>query len=112
MRKPKTITIDGVEYVRADSVAAKPVGSRVIAVLDRGWIMVGYSKRTSFSNDNRGDGWVLTDCYNLRKWTGGGFGGAVLNPKGSSVVLDRCGDIWFPDRSLLQLIPISKDWAE
>lgn len=35
-----TITVNGVEYIRADSVpAVKPNGNRAVIVVDRGWIM-------------------------------------------------------------------------
>ena len=37
-----TITVNGVEYIRADSVpAAKPNGNRAVVVVDRGWIFAG-----------------------------------------------------------------------
>lgn len=35
------IEIDGVKYVRADSVPARPTGRRAVVVVDRGWIYAG-----------------------------------------------------------------------
>ena len=55
---------------------------RHIVVLDRGWIFV--SDLTKLDDD----GYMLTNCMNIRKWTSGGFGGLT---KSKSDSVDRAG---------------------
>lgn len=38
MSEIETIKINEVEYIRKDSIAAKPNGNRAVVVVDRGWI--------------------------------------------------------------------------
>lgn len=73
----ETITIDGTEYVRKDSIpaAATPVGSKRIVVADRGWVFVG-------NCEDHDDGSVtITNCCNIRRWgTTAGLGQLVNGP--------------------------------
>ena len=99
---PRTINVDGNDYTLA---AEKVSGNRVIAVLDRGWIGVGYRTEQ--------DGEVtLTDCYNLRRWESGGFGGATLDPKGSGVEVDKMADVFYARGAEIMVVPIPEDWNE
>jgi len=41
MTKPNVISIDGTDYVRADSVPTPPTGDKKIVVLQRGWVVIG-----------------------------------------------------------------------
>lgn len=103
MSKPKTITIDDVEYVRADSARVPVTGTRKIVVLDRGWIMVG--------NASTKDGvTTLTGCSNVRQWSKGGFGGLTLSREESGAVLDPCGDVKFSEGSEILSVPVREDW--
>ena len=104
MGKPKSISIDNVEYIRADSVQKPVKGNRVIAVLDRGWIMVGNLSETDSGRLR------LDNCYNLRKWMSGGFGGVTTDPTGSGVVLDKCEPVEFYERAVIKIVPISENW--
>ncbi len=72
--------IDGVEYVRADSVAAE-IGDMRIIVADRGWIFVGQC-------EDQGDGSVIIrNARNIRKWgTTCGLGELVNGPTSETVV--------------------------
>jgi len=106
MSKPKTISIDDVEYVRADSVRSQVTGDRYIVVLDRGWIMVG-----NLSWDIDHNEWLLVDCQNLRKWSKGGFGMLTLNPKQAEVVLDDCADIRFNGIEVKFKVIIPASWG-
>ena len=95
--------------VQTDSSTDAPktpsTGSRAIVVLDRGWIFVG---------DLATEGGVttLSNCANLRKWSGGGFGGMVLSPKTSSVVLDPCANVIFDAGAPIFTVPVADDWNE
>ena len=86
MSTPKTITIDGVDFVRADSIQPKPDGDRHIVILDRGFIFEGV-----LSED---DGvYTLTDCANIRRWERGGTGGMLKSAGKSGASLDDSADI-------------------
>jgi hypothetical protein len=37
----KSVIVDGVLYVREDSITPAPSGSRAVVVVDRGWIFAG-----------------------------------------------------------------------
>lgn len=66
-----TITIDGIEYVRADS--AGPSKTQIV-IAQRGWIFVG-----NVSED--GDDLVIRDARNIRIWgTTKGLGELVDGP--------------------------------
>ena len=76
MSTSKTITIDGVDYVRKTDAAAGPPTTHQIVVADRGWVFVGNvtSDETGISiananciriwgtdNDKPGLGWLATN---------------------------------------------------
>ena len=75
--KADTITLNGVEYIRKDSVDAnsKPIGDLRIIIADRGWVFVGSCVTNS-------DGTVtITNAKNIRKWgTSRGLGELVNGP--------------------------------
>lgn len=79
---PNTITIDGTEFVRKDSLpAASPViGDVRIIIADRGWVFVGNCQ-------DHDDGSVtITNCRNIRKWgTSAGLGELINGPKAGTV---------------------------
>lgn len=83
---PSTIKIDEVEYVRKDSIPAQD-GTIRIAVLQRGWVAVGY-----YTQD--GDMCRLSKAAVVRSWgTAKGLGQlAQLGPR-QGTVLDPCPDI-------------------
>ena len=104
MSTPRTITIDEVQYVRADSVA-EPSGDRVIVVLPRGFIYFGKLERS--------DGWCrLTCASNIRKWSSGGFGGLTLGAKSSGATLDKCGPVEFSMDAVVSIHPVTDGWAD
>jgi hypothetical protein len=75
------ITLDGVKYVRADSVGQAPKsGKRCVLVLDRGWIVAGDVEDV--------DGRIkVSRALHVRSWSVIGFDGMVANPKGGKVQL-------------------------
>ncbi len=99
----KSITVDGVEYVQADSVA--PAGPRVVLVLDRGWVFAG----DVTDKDGR---IMLTNALQVRNWSGIGFEGMIANPNDDKVTLKtmtRPVDV--PQASELYRIPVEDDWG-
>jgi len=106
MSEPKTIRIDNTEYVRADSVpAAIPNGSRVVVVVDRGWIYAG-------DVEERDGRIYLTRAVWVFNWSGVGFDGVLKDPKSSKVQIrkmDHMVDI--PADSEIFRVPVSDDWG-
>lgn len=83
-----SLTLNGIEYVRKDSVAnAQPMGDVRIIIADRGWVFVGNCQ-------DHADGSVtITNCRNIRKWgTSAGLGELVNGPK-SETVADTYGTV-------------------
>lgn len=82
---PTTISIDGVDYVRADSVGpTTPTSSRIV-IAQRGWVFVGI-----YTED--GDNVTLTNAKVIRQWgTTKGLGELALNGPTSKTVLDDAG---------------------
>lgn len=98
-----TMTLNGVEYVRKDSLPAQspPIGEVRIVVADRGWVFVGNCQ-------DHADGSVtITNCRNIRKWgTSTGLGELVNGPK-SGTVADNYGTV----RTLpIACIAVVKGW--
>ena len=86
MSEPNTIKINEVEYVRKDSIAP-PSGNIRIAVLQRGWIVVGYYKK-------EGDMCILSHCAIFRNWgTTKGLGQIAKEGPTKDTILDKCEDI-------------------
>jgi hypothetical protein len=84
----KTISIDGVDYVRKGS--DEPTNSNIkIVVLQRGWVFIG-----RYTED--GDNCALDNAYVIRTWgTSKGLGELALEGKQSSTKLDKAGRVEF-----------------
>ena len=81
----ETITLDGVEYVRADSVDLTPSATQIV-VAQRGWVFVGRVSEV-------GDEVVISDAQNIRRWgTSRGLGELVRGPLADTKV-DPCGTV-------------------
>jgi len=102
-----TIEINGVQYVRADSVQAAPSGDRCVVVLDRGWIFAG----TITEDDN---GRVrMANVVNVRKWSGVGFEGMIADPKSSKVEIKKLSaPLDYPIHSELFRVPVPLGWGQ
>ena len=98
MGKPKTLKIDEVEYVRADSVKDLE-GEIKIVILQRGWVMVGYFKRD-------GSDCVLSNSSTIRTWgTTNGLGQIANEGPTSSTKLDKnYGKVEFDYLTVVALI--------
>jgi len=97
-----TLTLNGVEYVRKDSIKdTVPMGDVRIIIADRGWVFVGNCQ-------DHADGSVtITNCRNIRKWgTSAGLGELVNGPKGDTVA-----DVYGTVKTLpIVTIAVIKGW--
>lgn len=86
MSEPKTISINDVQYVRADSVQQKPTKKQMV-VLQRGWIVVGDVAEEC-------EKVTISNCSVIRVWgTKNGLGElAELGPL-TNTKLDKCPDV-------------------
>lgn len=87
-----TLTLNGVEYVRADSITPPIFGDKRIIVADRGWVFVG-------DCEDMPDGSVtIRNAKNIRKWgTTKGLGQLCDGPTSETIVdmagIVRCSPI-------------------
>jgi hypothetical protein len=92
------IQINGVTYVRADSV---PTGSRAVVVVDRGWIFAG--------DVTREDGRIkLSRAVHVFKWESIGFAKMVETEQAD---LRPIADVDMPAGAEIFCIPVSDDWG-
>ena len=98
------VTVNGVKYIRADSVAAKP-GKRAVVVLDRGWIVAGDVEDV--------DGRIkVTRAVHVRSWSSIGFDGMIADPKSKDVVLRPLPNgVDAPKDAELFRVPVADDWG-
>ena len=84
MTTSTTITIDGVEYVRADTLTPS---ERKIVVLQRGWVVTGLVQED-------GDKIVIHDAAVVRRWgTTKGLGELAAKGPLPQTVLDPAGRV-------------------
>jgi hypothetical protein len=108
----KKITLDGVEYVRADQAQPAPLpGKRYVLVLDRGWIVAG--DVTDVAGDpNHGARIKVTRALHVRSWSSVGFDGMVASPKGGNVVVKPLPNGFdCPADAELFRVPVADDWG-
>lgn len=106
MSKPKTLKIDEVEYVRADSVPAlRPNGNRAVVVVDRGWIFAGdVTEKNGRVRLDRAV-WVF-------RWESIGFDGVLANPKSNKATIKPLRDpVDIPSGAEVFRIPVADDWG-
>ena len=86
MTTSTTITLDGVEYVRADTLNRAP-SDRKIVVLQRGWVVVGLVEED-------GDKIVIHDAAVVRRWgTSKGLGELAAEGPLPETILDPAGRV-------------------
>ena len=78
-------------------------GDRHLVVLDKGFIFAGNLSK-------KDDVYTLTNCFNVRKWSTGGFGGLSKSANESGATLDPSAPIRFEPRAMVFCVPISGDW--
>lgn len=83
----ETISVNGVEYVKKDSVNKTITGNIKIVILQRGWIMVGYFERN-------GSDCKLSKASVIRSWgTTKGLGEIAVDGPTSNTELDPCNGL-------------------
>jgi hypothetical protein len=92
------IQINGVTYVRADSV---PTGNRAVVVVDRGWIFAG--------DVTREDGRIkLSRAVHVFKWESIGFAKMVETEQAD---LRPIADVDMPAGAEIFCVPVSDNWG-
>ena len=98
------ISVNGVEYVRKDSVCEKEiVGDIKICILQRGWVMVGRLERN-------GDQCKLHNASVIRVWgTTNGLGEIAKDGPKSATKLDKTnGVVEFNDATMIACISVEE----
>ena len=97
-----SVQINGVEYIRADSVpAAKPNGNRAVVVVDRGWIFAG--------DVTRENGRIrLSRALHVFKWESIGFAKMVETAEAD---LHPIADVDIPAGAEIFCVPVFENWG-
>lgn len=99
----ETVTINGIEYVRADQAQQpKPNGNRAVVVVDRGWIFAGdvtYEERYI----------RISRALHVFKWESVGFAGMIENTKKADLRPIR--DVLVPHDAEIFCIPVDENWG-
>lgn len=101
------ISINGVDYVRADSITTPPppTGTRAVIVVDRGWIFAGDVVRENGRIKLSRAVWVF--C-----WESVGFDGVIANPKSSKVTIKpMVQGVDIPEGSEVFCVAVADDWG-
>lgn len=101
----ETVTINGVDYVRADQAQQlKPNGNRAVVVVDRGWIFAG-----DVTEEN---GRIrITRAVHVFRWESIGFSGMIEQPKSNKVTLKPIADVDLPAGAEVFRVPVSDEWG-
>ena len=97
-----TLTVNGVDYVRADSVAIAPTGTRAVVVVDRGWIFAG-----DVTRDNGRI--ILSRAVWVFKWESCGFAKVIEDPAKADI--RPMANIEIPEGAEIFSIPVSDNWG-
>lgn len=97
------IQINGVDYVRADSLpVAKPNGNRAVVVVDRGWIFAGDVTRENGRI-------LLTNAVWVFKWESCGFAKVIEDPKKADI--RPIANVELPEGAEIFSVPVSDNWG-
>jgi len=99
------VQINGVTYVRKDSVAGVPSGNRVVLVIDRGWIYAG-----DVTEEN---GRIYLDrAVWVFNWQSVGFAAVVADPKKAKAdIRPMSTRVDVPKESEVYRLPVGQDWG-
>jgi hypothetical protein len=96
-----SVQINGVTYVRADSIPSVPTGNRAVVVVDRGWIFAG--------DVTREDGRIkLSRAVHVFKWESIGFAKMVETERAD---LRPIADVDMPAGAEIFCVPVSDNWG-
>lgn len=102
MPEPKTLKIDDVEYIRADSVKREPSVKQIV-ILPRGHVAIG-----DFSQD--GVNCKLTNAAIIRIWgTKNGLGELAQNGKQPNTILDPCPTLRFHEATIIARMDVNEE---
>jgi len=98
-----TLTINGIDYVRADSISTvQPNGNRAVIVVDRGWIFAG--------DITRENGRIqLTRAVWVFRWEFCGFAKVIEDP--SNADIRSMADVDVPAGAEIFCVPVSDNWG-
>jgi hypothetical protein len=98
------IEVNGVQYVKADSVQPKPTGTRAVIVADRGWIFAG--------DVTRKEGRIyLSRAVWVFSWSSVGFAAVVADPKKAKADIRPIADVDMPADAELFCVPVGDTWG-
>ena len=100
-----TISINGIDYVRADSVQPTAPGTRAVVVVDRGWIFAGDVTRENGRIKLSRAVWVF-------RWESIGFDGVVADPKSRQATIKPMPQgVDIPEGAEIFCVPVADDWG-
>lgn len=100
--KIETISINGKDYIPAESMRSSISGSRAVIVVDRGWVFAGDVERK--------DGFIyLRRALHVFKWQSVGFAGMIENTKKAD--LRPIADVQIPEGAEIFCVPVVDDWG-
>jgi hypothetical protein len=102
----ETVTINGIEYVRADKAATQITkGKRAVVVVDRGWIFAG-----DLTHEN---GRIYLDrAVWVFRWESVGFAAVVADPKKAKADIRPLSNrVDIPDGAEIFRLPVADDWG-
>lgn len=86
MSELKIMSINDIDYIRADSVNVRPTKKQIV-VLQRGWVVIGDVEKTEAEIN-------ISNCSVIRVWgTSKGLGEIADGGKTSETILDPSPDI-------------------
>lgn len=100
------ISVNGIEYVRKDQVAAvAPTGTRAVVVVDRGWIFAGDVARENGRIRLSRAVWVF-------RWESVGFAAVVEDPKKSKADIRKLSTVVdIPEGAEIFSLPVPDSWG-
>ena len=105
MSTPKTISIDSIEYIRADSVpASMPTRNRHVVVIDRGWIYAGDLTEENGRIYLARPVWVF-------KWQSCGFAAVLEDPSKADIRPVNVPRIDLPAGAEIYRVPVPDTWG-
>lgn len=100
------IELNGVAYVRKDSVKTEQIrsGTRAVVVVDRGWIFAG--------DVTRENGRLrLNRAIHVLSWKQNGFSGLCEDPKTAGANMKPCPPVDMPADAELFCVPVGDSWG-
>jgi hypothetical protein len=98
----ETITINGIEYIKASDCGPRPETAKSIVILQRGWVFIG-----NLSKD--GEEFTLSDAQNIQRWgTTDGLGQLAISGPTSSTQLKPAGTVRFHELTVVARIDVDE----